>query len=113
MSPAIKWPPGSCKMCQGSSNKTELFLPSLRPLLEGERAVLKQKDRLLQEELRNGRKLTLPIKLDCKSHMTMLYSAAKCTVKAPLTHLSELDFWSIIRGLSQTFCSLHCTVVNH
>lgn len=80
-------------MCQGSSNKTELFPPSMRPLLKGERAALKQKDRLLQRELQgwsNGQKGTEPIRQDCKSHMAVLYSTAKCTVKASLTYLSEL-----------------------
>lgn len=66
MSPAIKWAPGSCKMCQGSSGETELFSASARPLLatEGEQDVL------LLKELPDQIKKTKP-------HTFFLFLAAK------------------------------------
>lgn len=49
MSPAIKWAPGSCKTCQGSSNKTELFFPSMRLILGAERGHVEVKESVIVE----------------------------------------------------------------
>lgn len=103
MSSAIKRPYGGCKTCQGSSNKTELFLGSMRPLLERKRAVLKPKGRLLRKEWQlwsNGWKELGPIK------------ALLCWVAGLHSYGREasFDFWSITRGLVLQYylmCSLN------